>query len=108
MDLLEKKRKFVENQENVYENIKTSINIKEKTIKLDTINADLEKVSITSDTKSDSTAYYFENGLRKVHPYNFTYKTNAKERWVNRTMIDVFTIEFHDRTPAYYVQHFNK
>ena len=47
--------------------------------------------------------YFFENGLRKVNPYDFTYRTYAKRRWVDKTIENVFTLEFHDRSPAYYV-----
>ena len=33
-------------------------------------------------------------GLRKVYPYYFTFKTYAKERWLNRGVIDVLSSEF--------------
>ncbi|KAI0853090.1 pseudouridine synthase [Daldinia vernicosa] len=46
--------------------------------------------------------YYFENGLRRVAPYHFTYKTWCKQRWRGRTLIDVFESEFRDRPLAYY------
>ncbi len=46
--------------------------------------------------------YYFEGGLRKVRPYFFEYFTYAKERWVGKSIIDVFKREFRDRPPAYY------
>lgn len=38
-------------------------------------------------------SYYFENGLRKVKPYYFTYKTHVKSRWIGRTVHEVFTKE---------------
>ncbi|XP_055346579.1 uncharacterized protein LOC129594057 [Paramacrobiotus metropolitanus] len=38
--------------------------------------------------------YYFENGLRKVAPYYFTFTAHAKERWFGRTLGDVFATEF--------------
>lgn len=38
--------------------------------------------------------YYFENGLRKVEPHYYTWKTYAKGRWVGRTLEDIFTAEF--------------
>ena len=47
--------------------------------------------------------YYIEDGLRKVHPYHFTYKTNCKERWRGRELLDIFATEFRDRSLAYYV-----
>ncbi|KAL4923493.1 uncharacterized protein BDV17DRAFT_285393 [Aspergillus undulatus] len=46
--------------------------------------------------------YYFEGGLRRVHPYHYTYNTYCKERWRNRELIDIFTSEFRDREPGYY------
>ncbi|CUM53290.1 uncharacterized protein AC631_00559 [Debaryomyces fabryi] len=42
---------------------------------------------------STSTIYYFENGLRKVKPYYFTYKTHVKSRWIGKTVHEVFTTE---------------
>lgn len=53
-------------------------------------------------TDSIKPTYLFENGLRKVKPYYFEYKTFAKERWYGRTLLDVFRKEFRDRTEAYY------
>lgn len=47
--------------------------------------------------------YYFEGGLRRVKPYHHTYNTYCKERWRGRTLYDIFTSEFRDRTPEYYV-----
>jgi len=47
--------------------------------------------------------YYFEDGLRKVHPYFFTFNTFCKERWRGRTLLDVFSTEFRDRPVEYYV-----
>ncbi|XP_041375381.1 RNA pseudouridylate synthase domain-containing protein 2-like [Gigantopelta aegis] len=40
------------------------------------------------------TEYYFENGLRKVYPYYYTFTTYAKFRWQNRTILDVLATEF--------------
>lgn len=48
--------------------------------------------------------YYFEDNLRKVHPYHFTYNTNVKERWRGRQLLDVFSTEFRDRPLPYYVK----
>lgn len=47
--------------------------------------------------------YYFEDGLRKVRPYHYTYNTYCKERWRGRELLDVFATEFRDRPVAYYV-----
>jgi tRNA pseudouridine32 synthase len=47
--------------------------------------------------------YYFENGLRRVAPYHFTYNTYCKERWRGRELLDIFASEFRDRPMEYYV-----
>ncbi|KAI0842529.1 pseudouridine synthase [Hypoxylon sp. FL0890] len=46
--------------------------------------------------------YNYGNGLRRVAPYYFTYKTWCKQRWRGRTLLDVFESEFRDRPLAYY------
>lgn len=47
--------------------------------------------------------YYFEDGLRKVYPYYFTYNTFCKERWRGKSLLEVFSTEFRDRPIEYYV-----
>ncbi len=47
---------------------------------------------------------YLEDGLRKVHPYHYTYNTYCKERWRGRGLLDIFTDEFRDRPKEYYVE----
>ncbi|OAV93034.1 hypothetical protein PTTG_02831 [Puccinia triticina 1-1 BBBD Race 1] len=57
----------------------------------------------SSATKYDhKPTWYFENGLRKVQPYLFQFSTYAKERWRGRSVIDVFSTDFRDRSPEYY------
>ncbi|KAK4133779.1 pseudouridine synthase [Trichocladium antarcticum] len=46
--------------------------------------------------------YYFQDGLRRVAPYFYTYNTFCKERWRGRQLIDVFESEFRDRPVEYY------
>ncbi|SPN99511.1 related to DRAP deaminase [Cephalotrichum gorgonifer] len=46
--------------------------------------------------------YYFQDGLRKVSPYFYTYNTFCKERWRNRGLYDIFSDEFRDRSAEYY------
>ncbi len=46
--------------------------------------------------------YYFEDGLRRVSPYFYTYNTWCKERWRGRELLDVFQNEFRDRPLEYY------
>ncbi|GAB6032271.1 hypothetical protein CHUAL_010911 [Chamberlinius hualienensis] len=42
----------------------------------------------------DASEYYFENGLRKIYPYFYTFTTYCKGRWINMKLIDVFAKEF--------------
>jgi hypothetical protein len=51
--------------------------------------------------------YYLEGGFRRVTPYHYTYNTNCKERWRGRELVDIFTSEFRDRKPEYYVRDSN-
>ncbi|XP_051502081.1 pseudouridylate synthase RPUSD2-like [Myxocyprinus asiaticus] len=48
------------------------------------------------------TSYYFEGGLRKVHPYYFDFKTYCKGRWIGKTLLDVFKSEFRSESMDYY------
>ena len=47
--------------------------------------------------------YYLEDGLRKVHPYHYTYNTYCKERWRGKELLNIFATEFRDRPAEYYV-----
>jgi len=55
-----------------------------------------------TDAKFDETETYFENGLRKVRPYHFTFTTHAKGRWVGDKLSDVFAREFRAMEPGAY------
>lgn len=46
--------------------------------------------------------YYFEDDLRRLEPYHYTYNTYCKERWRGRKLIDIFESEFRDRPLEYY------
>lgn len=46
------------------------------------------------EDRYDETSFYFENGLRKVYPYFFTFTTFTKGRWVGEKILDVFMREF--------------
>lgn len=48
------------------------------------------------------TSYYFEGGLRKVHPYYFDFKTYCKGRWIGKTLLEVFSSEFRAEPLDYY------
>ncbi|KAL4613085.1 RNA pseudouridylate synthase domain-containing protein 2 [Arapaima gigas] len=50
------------------------------------------------------TSYYFEGGLRKVHPYYFDFRTYCKGRWVGKTLLEVFSTEFRAESLNYYRQ----
>jgi tRNA pseudouridine synthase 9 len=54
-------------------------------------------------TDSIKPEYVVEDGFRRVKPYYFEYRTFAKERWLGRTVLEVFQREFRDRSPEYYV-----
>lgn len=58
-----------------------------------------------SDERFDETSYYFENGLRKVYPYYFTFTSYTKGRWVGRTLADVFGEEFRAHSADVYERH---
>ncbi|XP_028294809.1 pseudouridylate synthase RPUSD2 [Gouania willdenowi] len=50
----------------------------------------------------NETSYYFEGGLRKVHPYYFDFTTYCKGRWVGKSLLEVFTSEFRTESMDYY------
>ena len=41
--------------------------------------------------------------LKKVPPYWYPYRTNAKARWFDREILEVVSTEFRDRSVEYYV-----
>ncbi|KAI5811111.1 pseudouridine synthase [Peziza echinospora] len=48
--------------------------------------------------------YYFEDGLRRVVPYHYTYNTFCKERWRGKSLLEIFLTEFRDRPEEYYTK----
>ncbi|KAK3906714.1 pseudouridine synthase [Staphylotrichum tortipilum] len=46
--------------------------------------------------------YEFEDGLRRVAPYYYTYNTWCKERWRGRELLEVFRNEFRNKSLEYY------
>ncbi|KAJ2396884.1 DRAP deaminase, partial [Coemansia sp. RSA 2559] len=46
--------------------------------------------------------YYVKDGLQQIHPYYHKYATHAKGRWVGRSIFEIFSQEFRDRSTAYY------
>lgn len=51
----------------------------------------------------EQTDYYFENGLRKVYPYHYTFASYVKGRWVGKTALEVFTKDFHGTETEEYI-----
>ncbi|KAK9454152.1 pseudouridine synthase [Dipodascopsis uninucleata] len=54
------------------------------------------------DEVSQGAKYVIKDGLRKVPPFYFTYLTYCKQRWRDRTILDIFSSEFRDRDESYY------
>ncbi|KAK3394863.1 pseudouridine synthase [Podospora didyma] len=65
--------------------------------------APLDTPPVVAPQDTGPPPYYFEHGLRRVAPYNYTYNTWCKERWRGRELIDVFSSEFRDRPVEYYL-----
>jgi len=69
------------------------------------------KISLRSEKKARyesteerfaETSYYFENGLRKVYPYEYTFKSFTKGRWIGQKILDVFSREFRAQNAEEY------
>ncbi|CDR39879.1 CYFA0S04e00144g1_1 [Cyberlindnera fabianii] len=62
-----------------------------------------KKQDIHSASANEDLAEYVISGpMRKVVPYYFTYLTYCKLRWRDRTLLDIFSTEFRDRSEEYY------
>jgi tRNA pseudouridine synthase 9 len=61
-----------------------------------------EKTLITPIDEIWPPPFYFEDGLRRVRPYHYTYNTFCKERWRGRKLVEIFQSEFRDRPQEYY------
>lgn len=46
------------------------------------------------DELTNETTYYLQNGLRKVYPYYFNFKTFVKGRWIGKKVLDIYSQEF--------------
>jgi tRNA pseudouridine synthase 8/2,5-diamino-6-(5-phospho-D-ribitylamino)-pyrimidin-4(3H)-one deaminase len=76
-------------------------------IKLEKLRSDsgfrAKKQDVHDDRMDEETVEYKIVGpLRQVTPYYFTYLTYCKMRWRDRTLIDIFSNEFRDRSEEYY------
>ena len=65
-------------------------------------------VVITTPVDPWPRPYYVKDGLRKVHPYHWTYNTYCKERWRGKELLYIFATEFRDRPQEYYVRAMSK
>jgi hypothetical protein len=52
---------------------------------------------------ADPPKYNIEGKFRRVLPYYYEYSTFSKERWYQRSLIDVFSTDFKDK-PIYYYE----
>ncbi|KAL6073507.1 RNA pseudouridylate synthase domain containing protein 2 [Balamuthia mandrillaris] len=54
------------------------------------------------EEQREETEYFFRDGLRFVRPYYYDFKVHAKERWLGKTLLQLFLTEFRGHTPSYY------
>lgn len=53
-------------------------------------------------TSLERVSYRLDGGLRHVEPYDFDFTTHVKQRWVGRTLLEVFVGEFVAYSAGYY------
>lgn len=61
-------------------------------------------ILLTMSTESQPPPPTKVPGLKKIAPYWYPYTTYAKERWLNRELLEVVSTEFRDRSMEYYVR----
>ncbi|XP_027064645.1 RNA pseudouridine synthase 7 isoform X1 [Coffea arabica] len=64
---------------------------------------DMEIVWQTPANPPDRHDYILRDGMRYVRPYYFEFISHVKNRWANKTIVDLFTEEFKGRPRDYYV-----
>ncbi|KAH9393542.1 RNA pseudouridylate synthase domain containing protein 2, partial [Tyrophagus putrescentiae] len=74
--------------------LESSENDAESTSLLDQKSKRLKRNNQFVETPLDVSDYYIENGLRKVYPYEFTFQSYCKGRWVGRKLSELFEQEF--------------
>lgn len=47
-----------------------------------------------NDDSFNETEYYFDNGLRKVYPYYFSYNMFCKKKWIGEQLLNVMADEY--------------
>ena len=60
-----------------------------------------------SGSSNDAPNSPARRSLKKIPPYWYPYRTNAKARWFDREILEVVSTEFRDRSVEYYVRLFN-
>lgn len=60
--------------------------------------------TIGDDSADVKTTSKGRPGLKKIPPYWYPYRTNAKARWFDREILEVVSSEFRDRSVEYYVR----
>lgn len=63
-----------------------------------------KRKNLADEEEQEAPIYYVENGLRKVQPYWYQYRTFSKERWFGKSLLTVLCTEFRDRDREYYVK----
>mmetsp|Transcript_16696 Transcript_16696/g.34312 ORF Transcript_16696/g.34312 Transcript_16696/m.34312 type:complete len:394 (-) Transcript_16696:792-1973(-) len=63
---------------------------------------DNSKVGVEDAALVTEADYIVANGLRYVVPYEFQFKVNCKERWMRKSLLDVFAWEFPHRDRSYW------
>lgn len=54
--------------------------------------------------KASDGQFIIHNGLRKILPYEHTFRAYCKQRWIGQTIYNLCTTEFRDRTQEFYVK----
>jgi hypothetical protein len=63
-----------------------------------------EDPSATQPVSSKGKAKERDPQLRYCEPYYHPYRTNVKQRWIGRQILEVISTEFRDRSVDYYVR----
>ena len=56
----------------------------------------------TDHDRMSPPVYDVRGGVRTVTPYVYSFSTHAKNRWLGRSLLEVFTTEFGSNTPEYF------
>ena len=56
------------------------------------------------EERSEQTEEEQQKYIRTIKPYPYTYRTYAKRRWLNRTILDVYSTEYASYPISYYVR----